>query len=62
MILNPDNLNNYTKLIWMLIFFTASALIAGVISHYYSWGLNSRLRAKLINIINENPAMTTDIG
>lgn len=41
---NQDALGDYTKLLWMALFFGASALVSGVISTYYSQPMNRKLR------------------
>jgi peptidoglycan/LPS O-acetylase OafA/YrhL len=43
-------LGDYTKLLWMAVFFSISALFSGIIAKYYSNPLNRRLRESLINL------------
>jgi peptidoglycan/LPS O-acetylase OafA/YrhL len=44
---SPDALGNYTKLLWMAIFLSTSALVAGCISIFYSQPMNKKLRTFL---------------
>jgi len=44
---SPDVLGNYTKLLWMALFLSASALVAGFISILYSQPINKKLRVFL---------------
>ncbi len=43
-IVKPEVLNNYTKIMWMILFFSVSALAAGIISKFYSQPMNKKLR------------------
>lgn len=45
---NPEALDDYTKLVWMALFFTASVLVASVVSTFYSQPLNNKLRYSLL--------------
>lgn len=42
--ISPNDLNHITKLIWFLLFLCLSALLAGIISTYYSQPINDKLR------------------
>ncbi len=46
--LSRDQLPDHTKLVWLLVFFSASALVAYVISRFYSEPLNKKIRKSLI--------------
>ncbi len=49
-ICGPESLGNYTKLLWMAVFFLASALLAGGIAKFYSQPINKRLREILFRL------------
>jgi peptidoglycan/LPS O-acetylase OafA/YrhL len=53
----PGSLGNYSKLVWMVIFFSLSALIAGTISRIYSQPLNKKLREYLLMRRSQKVAM-----
>jgi peptidoglycan/LPS O-acetylase OafA/YrhL len=44
-----DTLGDYTKLLWMALFFGASVLVAGAISRFYSQPMNKKLRNLLFD-------------
>lgn len=44
-----DALSDYTKLLWMALFFGASVLVAGAISRFYSQPMNKKLRNLLFD-------------
>jgi peptidoglycan/LPS O-acetylase OafA/YrhL len=44
-----DALDDYTKLLWMALFFGASAIVAGAISTFYSQPMNKKLRNLLFD-------------
>jgi heme exporter protein D len=46
----PETLGNYSKLIWMAVFISVSALLAGVIAKYYSQPMNQWLRKSFNNM------------
>jgi peptidoglycan/LPS O-acetylase OafA/YrhL len=61
-LLSADNLNNYTKLLWMLLFLSASSLVAAVVSRFYSQPMNKKWRTSLILLqrMKENNLSTGD--
>ena len=48
-IYKPQMLNDYTKLIWLVLFIFLSSLIAGAIEKFYSRPLNTKIRRFLLN-------------
>lgn len=53
-ILTPENVGNHTKLIWLALFLGASALMAGIISTFYSQQINIKLRKSIFKIRQKN--------
>lgn len=56
----PASLGNYSKLLWMAIFFCLSALLAGSIAKFYSRPLNKKLREYLLRDGNKKNTLRTE--
>ncbi len=55
-IYSSQMLGTYSTLLWMLIFFTLSALLAGCIAKYYSAPMNTKLRQLFLDLRRRNLA------
>jgi peptidoglycan/LPS O-acetylase OafA/YrhL len=60
-IYRPESLGDYSKLLWMVLFFGISAFFAGVLSKYYSQPLNKKLRAFFFDLRHQKILAGTDI-
>ncbi len=58
-IIVPAQLGDYTKLLWMLVFLSTSAFVAGLIAKYFSNPINKKLRTYLLTPIWQNKITTT---
>ncbi len=56
---SPELLGSYTRILWMLLFFSVSALVAGTISFFYSQPMNKNLR-KLLFSCRKNRLFSLD--
>jgi len=48
--IKPQDLNPYTKVLWMLVYFVLSAFVAEIISRFYSEPLNRVLRQNIFSL------------
>lgn len=58
-IISPDELGNYTKLLWLAVFFIGATLLASLITKYYSQPLNKRLREYFVTLHSKKITATT---
>jgi peptidoglycan/LPS O-acetylase OafA/YrhL len=56
----PGSLGSYSQLLWMVVFFAASALVAGSIAKFYSQPMNQKIRELFFRFAQSNrlPSVT----
>jgi peptidoglycan/LPS O-acetylase OafA/YrhL len=64
-VVGPSALDDYTKLLWMVLFFIASTFVAGVISEFYSQPMHKKVRELLLGFRKRksiSPAFSVEIN